>query len=399
VQPPDPFTIKSPAALEFDDLESGQLSLTPRIRVLVVTARFFPDAGGTETHTQEVTRRMAMRGDLDLVILTTDRSGSRLSREEFKGFTVLRCRAYPRHRDYYFAPGIYSRIMHGDYDIIHCQGIHTAVPVLAMLAARRKGTQYIVTLHTGGHSSYLRGRLRNIQWRVLGPLLRRAAMIIAVSRFEQKIFERACSIDPAHFRIIQNGGELSANQVPVEVIPGRIVSCGRLEHYKGHQRAVAALPIVRQSVPDATLQILGAGPYEKKLRSQIKTLGLEKVVTIEYISPADRERMAESLGRAAVVVALSAYESHPLAVTEALALGIPTIGFDTAGLGDLVADGLVTGMDHNASPATIAQTLVGVLKGQRPSVHAELPTWDATATVLAGVYIETARVASRTVRL
>ncbi len=365
------------------------------IRVLVVAARFFPDVGGTETHIFEITKRMAMRGDLDLTVLTTDRSGARPTKEKFDRFTVLRCSSYPRHRDYYFAPGVYRQIINENYDIIHCQGIHTAVPILAMVAARRKHTPYVVTLHTGGHSSHFRRRLRNAQWRALGPLLRRAAVIVAVSRFEQQMFQKACSLDASHFRIIQNGGELPIRAMRSEVIPGRIVSCGRLERYKGHQRVIEALPIVQRSIPDATLHILGSGPYEGELRSLINTLGLERSVTIEYIAPYDREQMAESLGEAAVVVALSEYEANPVAVIEALTLGIPTVGLDTAGMGDLIEDGLVRGVHKDASPSIIARTLIAALEGQRMSGSAQLPTWDVAAVELAHVYMDTIGAASR----
>ena len=363
---------------------------TRPIRVLIVAARFLPDLGGTETHIHEVTRRMARRGDLDLTVLTTDRCGTRPTREELEGFTVLRCRAYPRRRDYYFAPGIYWHITGGNYDIVHCQGIHTAVPALAMMAARRKGIPYLVTLHTGGHSSDFRRRLRSAQWRALAPLLRGSAIIVAVSRFEQRTFQEACSLDAAHFRILQNGGDLPAGTKRAKAIPGRIVSCGRLERYKGHQRVIQALPIVRQSIPDATLHILGSGPYEGQLRSLADTLGLGTSVTIEYIPPDDRERMAQALGRAAVMAALSEYEAHPVAVAEALALGTPTVGLDTAGIGDLVEDGLVRGVPRDASPATVARALIAALNGERVRGSVRLPTWDTAAADLARVYMDVA---------
>ena len=199
---------KPSLAVRSTDAGSKPFTQTRPIRVLVVAARFLPDLGGTETHIHEITRRMALRGDLDLTVLTTDRWGTRPIREEFEGFKSVRCRSYPRHRDYYFAPGIYSRYLGGNYDIIHCQGIHTAVPVLAMMAARRGRIPYVVTLHTGGHSSDFRHRLRNVQWRALGPLLRGAVVIVAVSRFEQRLFQKACSLDASRFRIIQNGGDL-----------------------------------------------------------------------------------------------------------------------------------------------------------------------------------------------
>ena len=371
--------------------EPGQLAPGRPIRVLVVAARFAPDVGGTETHISEVTRRLAKRGDLDLTVLTTDRTGRRPARQQLAGFTVLRCRAYPRRRDYYVAPGVYREVRRGNWDLVHCQGIHTAVPVLAMLAARRGRTPYLVTFHTGGHSSGIRRRIRGIQWRALGPLLRGAAGVVAVSRFEQRIFQDACRIDASHFRIVQNGGDLPPGAAPAEVIPGRIVSAGLLERYKGHHRVIEALPIVRQSVPDATLQILGSGPYEGRLRSLVSSLGLDACVTIDSIAPDDREGMARSLGAAAVVAALSEYEAHPVAVVEALTLGVPAVGLDTAGTGDLVQDGLVRGVPRDASPASIARILVAALQDRQAPGGAVLPTWDSAAAGLADVYLDAVR--------
>ena len=367
---------------------------TRPIRVLIVATRFLPDLGGVETHTNEITRRMARRSDLDLTILATDRSGTLPIREEYEGFSVLRCRSYPRYRDYYFAPGVYRQVLARDYDLVHCQGIHTAVPILAMMAAERKHIPYVVTLHTGGHSSDFRQRLRSVQWRALGPLLRGAAVVVAVSRFEQKMFQTLCHLDTSRLRIIQNGGELPITTTQTEVVPGRIISSGRLERYKGHQRAIEALPIVRQSIPNASLHILGAGPYEGQLRASIKALGLEKSVTIEYIAPHDRQRMAQSLGQAAVVAALSEYEAHPVAVMEALALGIPTVGLNTAGVGDLVEDGLVRGVPRDASPSIIARTLVAAMEDRHAGSPTNLPTWDAAASELAFIYLNATRTAS-----
>jgi glycosyltransferase involved in cell wall biosynthesis/O-antigen/teichoic acid export membrane protein len=359
------------------------------VRVLIVAARFLPDLGGTETHIYEVTRRIARDGDFQLTVLTTDRSGELPAEEELEGFTVMRCRSYPRHRDYYFAPSLYRQIVSGHYDLIHCQGVHTAVPVSAMLGARRSRTPYVVTLHTGGHSSVLRHSLRTIQWRILGPLLRRATMIVAVSRFEQELFAKTCHIDPRRFAIVQNGGDLPVGSAHTSPVPDLIVSSGRLERYKGHHRVIEAIPIVQRSVPDAKLKILGAGPYEGDLRTLIKRLHMDESITIDYIPPGDRARVAESLSEAAVLAALSEYEAHPVAVMEALALGIPAVGLDAAGLGDLVEDDLITGVPNDAPAEAVAQVLVSALARGRSAVSARLPTWDAAAADVARIYMET----------
>lgn len=366
-----------------------------RIRVLVVTARFFPDMGGIETHTYEVTSRLAQREDLDVTVLATDRSGRLPAREDLGGFTVLRCRSYPARRDYYLAPSLHRLILAGGYDLVHCQGIHTAVPVAAMIAAQRRRIPYVVTLHTGGHSSGLRNQLRGMQWRALGPLLRRAALVVAVSRFEQRVFEETCRLEESRFRIIQNGGDVGPSAVQAKPVPGRIVSCGRLERYKGHQHVIEALPAVRERIPDATLLILGTGSYEQKLRTLVKRLSLEDAVIIEYIPSDRRDRMAELLGGAAVLAALSEYEAHPVAVMEALALGTPVVGFDTAGIADLVEDGLVQGVPKDASPETIAQALVAVLEQDHMRCAPSLPTWDLAAAELARIYRDVAGVPSQ----
>ena len=138
-------------------------------------------------------------------------------------------------------------------------------------------------------------------------------------------------------------------------------SVGRRERYKGHQRVVEALPIVKQTIPHATLRIYGAGPYEPELRASIGFLGVEQSAEVQFIAPDNRARVAAVLCEAEVFAALSEYEAHPVAVMEALTLGIPTVGLDTTGLADLVSDGLVTGIPKDASPTTVAQVLVEVL--------------------------------------
>jgi glycosyltransferase involved in cell wall biosynthesis len=384
----DPKPSLPPAAVD----HAPEPSIRHRpIRVLVVTASFLPDLGGIETHVYEVTRRLVTRGDLDITVLTTDRSGTRPVTEKYEGVKVLRCRSYPKRRDYYLAPAIYRHIRGNQYDLVHCQGIHTAVPILAMLAARRNHIPYVVTFHTGGHSSGFRQRIRAPQWRALSPLLRSSALLVAVSRFEQRMFQRACGLDEGRFRIVQNGGDLPTGVGRADIIPGRIISSGRLERYKGHQRVIEALPIVRESIPGATVHILGSGPYERQLRSLINRLGLTKCVTIEFVPPNDRARMAQTLGTAGALAALSEYEAHPVAVMEALALGVPTVGLDTAGIGDLIEDGRVEGVPRDASPETIARTLVAALEGRHVSSPSSLPTWDLAASDLARIYREAIR--------
>jgi len=161
----------------------GDRTLERPLRVLMVCPRYLPEFGGTEMHVHEVTRRLSALGNFEITVLTTDRSRQLAREEVVEGISVLRVPAWPRRRDYYLAPGIAAVIRQRRWDLVHCQGIHNLVPLIAMISARRAGIPYLVTFHTGGHSSRLRNAMRTTQWRLAGPLLRNAVSLIAVSRF------------------------------------------------------------------------------------------------------------------------------------------------------------------------------------------------------------------------
>jgi glycosyltransferase involved in cell wall biosynthesis len=362
------------------------------LRVLMVCARYLPEVGGIETHVHEVARRLSASGRFDVTVLTTDRTGGLPSREMSAGVKVCRVPAWPRSRDYYVAPQIASVVgQRGRWDLVHCQGIHTPVPLVTMLAARRTGVPYLVTFHTGGHAARHRNAMRSMQWRLAGPLLRQAASLIAVSSFEAEAMIRHARLGSKPVTVIDNGGTLPPPRAGTTAVPGRIVSAGRLERYKGHQRVIRALPFVVREDADAHVVVLGRGPYESELRALASRLGIADRVAITHVLPRDREAMATALAQASVVAALSDYEAHPIAVMEALSAGRPVVGYDTAGLADLVARGWVRGVVPGAAPAVVASELVQAMSRPAGILGAELPTWDSCAADLEQVYRRSVR--------
>jgi glycosyltransferase involved in cell wall biosynthesis len=350
----------------------------------MATARFWPELGGVETHCLEVGRRLVDAGH-SVTVATTDRGRHLPARETIDGIVVRRFPAYPRAGDVYFSPGLARFIARSGADVVHCQGYHTAVAPLAMLAALAGGLPYVVTLHSGGHSSRLRTAIRPLQGLVLRPLLGRARAVIAVSRWEAQHFAPALGPASARLEVIPSGVGFPtrAPERDAPAAPGLIVSPGRLERYKGHDRVIGALPHVLARRPDARLRILGEGPEDAQLRRQAAALGLADRVEI---GPArEPGQMARELGRAGVVVSLSEYESQGLAVTEALALGRPTVVAAATALGELVEAGLARGLAADASAQEIAAALVAALDGPAAPA-ARLPTWDEAAGQLARVY-------------
>jgi len=373
----------------------GDQALGRPLRVLMVCARYLPQVGGTEMHVREVARRLSALESFDITVLTTDRS-RRLPRQEvIEGVSVLRVPAWPRRRDYYLAPGIAAVVRRRNWDLVHCQGIHTPVPLLAMISARRAGIPYLVTFHTGGHSSRLRNAIRTSQWRLAGPLLRHAVSLVAVSRFEAVTLARQARLGDKPVIVIRNGGALPPPPPGTAAVPGRIVSSGRLERYKGHHRVIEALPHVMREIPEAHLLILGRGPYESNLYGLARHLGVSDRVSIKYIAPTDRQGMATTLAESSVVAALSDYEAHPVAVMEALCVARPVVGYDIAGLGELLEAGWVRGVPPGAPATAVAQELVRAMSSSSPVDHGQLPTWDSCADQLAHVYLSSLDIAGR----
>lgn len=367
--------------------------MTAPPKVLMACTRFLPDLGGIENHVAEISRRLNATGEFDITILATDRTRTRRREDEIDGVRVIRVPAWPANKDWYLAPGIGPVVCRDDWDVVHVQGIHTATPPLAMAAALAARTPYVVSFHTGGHSSALRNRLRKTQWLALSALLSRADALIGVSEFEGELVADAARIPRDRVRVIRNGGTLPEPTV-VAHEPGLVVSTGRLERYKGHHRLIEALPHLQTFDPRARIEILGAGPYEPQLHALVEELGLQERVTIRSVPPADRVGMANSLARAEVFAVMSEYEAHPVGVMEAISLGRPVVGMDVAGVGELVGLGWVNGISPTAGPRQLAETIRAVAaqatRGS-PVEAPELPTWETSTTELASVYREIVR--------
>jgi glycogen synthase len=364
-------------------------ALASRLRLLMVTPRYAPDVGGVETHVHEVSRRLADAG-VDVTVLTTDREGKRPRVEVSEGVAIRRVRAWPPRRDYYFAPGIYRVIKKGRWDLVHVQSYHTLVAPLAMLAARRAGMPYIVTFHRGGHSSRVRRSLRGLQWATLRPLLARAERLVAIARFELEELPSKLRIPRGRFVLVPNGADLP-DRPPNRALPTRpqapvIASIGRLERYKGHQRVIDALPYVLAHNPRARLRILGTGPYEGVLRRLARKRGVADYIEISSIAAGDRDAMASALHEAALVVLLSEYETHPLAVLEALRLGRPALVAETSGLLELAQLSLARSVSLRSTPVEVARAIIEQLDEPLIPGSVVLPTWDDCAQSLLAVY-------------
>src|ERR1039458_4092241 len=78
---------------------------------------------------------------------------------------------------------------------------------------------------------------------------------------------------------------------PVGLIVGRMADSERL---KGHDSVMDAWPLIKSSVPDAKLMIVGTGNDEHRLQNRVKTEHLTGVEFFGWIDDAQRDQMYRS---------------------------------------------------------------------------------------------------------
>jgi glycosyltransferase involved in cell wall biosynthesis len=353
----------------------------------MVTPRFPPYSGGVELHVAEVARRIAKMGHV-ITVLTTDPSGALPAKEQQDGVEIERVRAWPRQRDYYFAPGIWNRVVRSGSDVVHVQSYHTFVAPMAMAAARRAEIPYVLTFHAGGHSSSTRRALRGVQFAALRPLLARAAALVALAPFEVERYSQQLRLPRERFAVIPNGADLPVPR-RARGADGRgpvIASLGRLERYKGHQHVLAAFPAILRERPNARLWIAGTGPYAPELEQLAQRLGVTDRTDIHAVPPEDRARMADELAQVDVAVLASDFETHPIAMLEAASLGCGLVVADSPGLRELGAEGIAHVVAHADQSDELAAAVLAELDKPRAAPALKLPSWDACAEKLCALY-------------
>jgi len=125
--------------------------------------------------------------------------------------------------------------------------------------------------------------------------------------------------------LIRNPCALLQTAKPVR-LPGsrenlRLLSIGRLEAMKGHERLIRALPDLLKRFPGARMTLAGEGSQRQWLEAVIKEQGVEGSVML-----AGHVQTPEQLYREADLFVLpSFYEGLPNVVIEAIACGCPVI--------------------------------------------------------------------------
>jgi glycosyltransferase involved in cell wall biosynthesis len=109
----------------------------------------------------------------------------------------------------------------------------------------------------------------------------------------------------------------------------RIVTAGRLVHWKGAHLGIQAFARVRRTHPQPTLTIVGDGPQRARLEALVTRLGLDGQVT--FTGERTRAETLELLAASDVLLFPSLHDSGAATILEAMALALPVVCLDAGG--------------------------------------------------------------------
>jgi glycosyltransferase involved in cell wall biosynthesis len=179
----------------------------------------------------------------------------------------------------------------------------------------------------------------------LGRLAPRAALGIAVSRFDEDELHRAgCTrtqvIPVAHVSPVTEPDPATLQRLRSHHSgTGRTwLSVGRLAPNKAHQQTIAALFVARASSdPEAHLILVGAPSepaYARALRHYAASLGLSDAV--DFVSDITDAELAAYYQFADVLVMLSDHEGFGVPLVEAMREGLPIVAYDAGAVGEVL---------------------------------------------------------------
>jgi phosphatidyl-myo-inositol dimannoside synthase len=132
---------------------------------------------------------------------------------------------------------------------------------------------------------------------------------------------RVLGVDEDRIRVVKPGIDTTLFRPAPEPVAGPVIAfVSPLAANKGIDRVLDAFALVRKKVPEARLQVLGAGPLESMVRTQC----------VEPMGFGDPARVASVLRQAAVFVTAPRStwkwsEQFGLAYLEAMACGLPIV--------------------------------------------------------------------------
>lgn len=196
----------------------------------------------------------------------------------------------------------------------------------------------------------------------LQKLLANAGAVVAVSDYAASFLRNRFPEAAAKVHRIYNGVDLSRFH-PVDFGSGipAIVSIGRLIEKKGFADLISACRLLKPRGRSFACEIIGEGPLESALRSQIVKDDLESCVKL--VGPQTQSQISLRLAHATIFALPCTREEGggmdnlPTVIMEAMAAGLPVISTPLAGVPEMVENDFNGILVPEHDPAAVAAAI------------------------------------------
>jgi glycosyltransferase involved in cell wall biosynthesis len=298
--------------------------------------------GGVEAVTVVLARALSELDDIDLHVVTPTPGIDAVRTEPYGRATVHRLPPpkWPQLVEM-MVGGPFLRQMARVLRDLRPDVIHTHEPISRALPDL--GIPLVSTVHGFESQNIIAdakrgGRLRADLWdRLERRDWRRQKHIISIAEYvaqqlrphtQAAIHPIFNPIDPRFFQARRNE------------IPGRVLTVGWVSERKNTLGSIESFARVAPHAPHARLIIAGSEKepsYRRKLDDAIRRHGIEQQV--EFIGHVGRDKLIPELEKASVFLLPSLQENAPMAIEEALAVGVPVVASNRCGMPYMIEDG------------------------------------------------------------
>ncbi|AVV38435.1 MULTISPECIES: glycosyltransferase [Pantoea] len=201
-------------------------------------------------------------------------------------------------------------------------------------------------------------------------LFRQSELMLPISHlWENKLIEMGCPPEKIH--VTRMGIEPEKfNFQPRQAFhtPLRIVSVARLTEKKGLDVAVKASAILKQRGGQFQYTIIGNGDQDEMMRDFIAREGMEDCVSMPGFKPQEEIRRALSQADIFLLPSKTAadgdMEGIPVALMEAMAVGLPVVSTFHSGIPELIENTVSGWLVEEDDPEALAETLLKLSQGE-----------------------------------
>lgn len=272
------------------------------------------------------------------------------------------------YKEFGIAPRFHQQIRNQAPALVHA---HFAVDgVLALPVVRKLQVPLIVTLHgydvTVDENVLSQSRTGRLYSRRRWQMWEQASVFLCVSNF---IREAALRIGFPEAKLRTHYIGVDRSQFPLRTVradQGAVLFVGRLVEKKGCGHLIRAMHAVQQSMPNATLTVMGDGPLRPRLQDLAVALG----VRVQFTGAAPSALIKQRLRQAAIVCVPSCTaangdsEGLPIVLLEAQSMGIPVVSTYHAGIPEAVIHGQTGLLTAEGDSDALAANLLLLLQNK-----------------------------------